>query len=69
MKKITVINRETKEATSWEAKNIKSFCDPKAIEKMRKDEKHELFSFMIQFKGLKYSLGMWEVDKYDLIVE
>ena len=69
MKKITVINRETGAAESWEAKNVKSYCKPEDIEEMREKEEHSRFSFMIEFKGLKYDLEMYEVDKYDLVVE
>lgn len=69
IKKITVVNRETGETQEWNAENVKSYCKPESIQNMRNDERHHLFSFIIEFKGLSYDMGMWEVDKYDLVVE
>ena len=69
MMNITVVNRETGEEQIWEAKNVKSFCKPEDIESMRKEKDHKLMYFMVVFTGLDYDMGMWEVDKYDLIVK
>ena len=65
---IAVINRETREIQTWSKRNIKSFCKPEDVAKMRKDKNHKGLYFVIEFIGLDYALGMWEVDKYDLIV-
>lgn len=69
MKKLIVVNRETGDKESWDAKNVKSYCDPKSIEEMRSRKDHSQFSFIIEFKGLKYMFGMYSVDKYDLVIE
>lgn len=69
MKNITIINRKTGDRKTYDAKNVKSYCKPEDIEKMRKDERHKLFSFIVEFKGLGYELGMYSVDEFDLIVE
>ena len=62
-----VVERDTnKVVNSWNAKNIKGSATPESIEEMRKLPDHESAYFMIEFTGLKYGLGMWEVDKYDL---
>lgn len=65
-----VINRETKAIESeWNGDNVKDFCKPSDIEKMRKSESHDRMYFMINFRGLKYDMAMYEVDKYDLVIE
>ncbi len=69
MKQVTVINRVTGATEVWEAKNIKSMPSKESLRKMREHEKHDLISFIIEFKGLEYGLGMWKVDEYDLVVE
>lgn len=67
MKKLMVIEIATgKVSREYNMKNVKSYCDPKSLKKMRKDEKHEFFYGMICFKGLPYDLDMFEVDKYDI---
>lgn len=67
MKKLMVIEIATgKVDREYDMKNVKSYCKPEALEKMRKNEKHKLFYGMIQLKGLSYDIDMFEVDKYDL---
>ena len=67
---LKVIERATgKVVGEWNMKNVKSYCEPEGVAEMRKRKDHELFSFMIEFVGLDYDLGMYEVDKFDLVLE
>ena len=66
---LKVIERATgKVVNEWNMENVKSYPKFDTLDAMRNDEKHESFYFMIEFKGLEYGLGMWEVDKYDLVI-
>lgn len=69
MKNVKVINRRTGKVDSWDAKNVKSLPTTEAIEKMRNHKNSELFSFIIEFKGLDYNMGWYSVNDYDLVVE
>lgn len=69
MAKVVVVNRETGDRTMWDMANVKSYCDPQSIGKMRERENHQSYYFMIEFRGLEYGMAMYEVDKYDLVVE
>ena len=65
-----VIERESgKTVGKWFGKNIKFAPSLDSIWKIRSREDHAKFSFMIEFKGLSYDMAMYEVDKYDLVVE
>lgn len=69
MKVLKVINKETGKADAFDMDYVKSYPTAEAISKMRENEDHALISMLIEFTGLPYQLAMYEVDKFDLIVE
>lgn len=69
MKVLKIINRETGKVDSYDMNHVKSYTSADTIVELRKNEDHALFSMIIEFIGLPYDLAMYEVDKFDLVVE
>lgn len=69
MKVLKITNRETGKVDQFNMDYVKSYPTAEAISKMRASEDHALISMLIEFTGLPYQLAMYEVDKFDLVVE
>lgn len=69
MKVLKVINKETGKADAFNMDYVKSYPAAEDIMKMKEHKDHAFISMVIEFTGLPYQLAMYEVDKFDLIVE
>lgn len=70
MKTLKVTNRETGKVDFFDMDYVKSYCRNETIEAMRAHKDHKHMFFMIEFdERMPYGLAMYEVDKYDMVIE